>query len=87
MCTSLTCPGRQVDTKLDKKVGRPKHEYWCPDCGFPLEKRSVRRRYFCDNPECLMIFGVAPHRGDDREGFTRITRAAVPMEPHQRTHV
>lgn len=49
----------------------------CPDCGLPLSKRSVNGRYFCDNPECLMIFGVAPHRGNDREGFTRITRAAV----------
>lgn len=66
---------------MDEKVEDPKR---CPDCGFPLVKRGVNGRYFCDNPdpECLMIYGVAPHRGDDREGFTRITRAAVPMEPH-----
>ena len=55
----------------------------CPDCGFPLVKRSVNGRYFCDNPdpECPMIYGVAPHRGEGQEGFTRITRAAVPVGP------
>jgi len=38
----------------------------CPKCGQPLMKKGRKRRYYCDNESCPVIFVRNPYEPDKR---------------------